>query len=102
MAIFSVVLVIALHGASSLKVFAIVGGNYILAKKLGGSRIAPLVLWTLNIAVLLCNEIYDGYSFSSVHSSLGYLVRKNQLHEAKLTLEIGRLSRVLSAVAHLL
>ncbi|CAG7855140.1 Putative membrane-bound O-acyltransferase C24H6.01c [Serendipita indica DSM 11827] len=73
MAMFAVALVIGLHGASSLKVFAIIGGNYFLAKQLGGSRIAPLILWTVNIMVLLCNEIYDGYSFSSVHSSLGFL-----------------------------
>lgn len=74
MAIFSFILVIALHGASSLKVFGILGGNYLLAKRLGGTRFGPLALWLVNLVVLFANELNDGYRFGSLHQNLAYLV----------------------------
>jgi protein-cysteine N-palmitoyltransferase HHAT len=75
MAIFSILLIIGLHGASSLKVFGILAVNYLLAKRLGGERLGPLILWVVNLAILFANELNDGYRFGSLHSSLAYLVR---------------------------
>jgi len=74
MAIFSVLLIIGLHGASSLKVFCILALNYLLAKRLGGERLGPLILWVVNLAILFANELNDGHRFGSLHSSLAYLV----------------------------
>ncbi|KAG8784269.1 glycerol transporter [Serendipita sp. 397] len=70
---FATLLIIGLHGSSSFKVFAIIVINYLLAKRLGGLRIAPIILWTVNLLILFSNEYYDGYRFSSIHPSLDYL-----------------------------
>jgi hypothetical protein len=74
MAIFSVLLIIGLHGASSLKVLGILAVNYLLAKRVGGERLGPLILWVVNLAILFANELNDGYRFGSLHSSLAFLV----------------------------
>ncbi|KIM19463.1 hypothetical protein M408DRAFT_31199 [Serendipita vermifera MAFF 305830] len=73
MAVFSVIFVIVLHGTSSLKVFGILAGNYLLAKRLGGTRFGPLLLWIANLVVLFANELNDGYRFGALHPTLAYL-----------------------------
>jgi len=75
MAIFSVIFIIGLHGSSSLKIFAILTVNYLLARRLGGKRYGPLLLWVANLILLFSNELNNGYRFASLHSSLAYLVR---------------------------
>lgn len=74
MAAFAVALTIGLHGSSSLKVFLIVFGNYMLAKQFAGRRFGPVVLWASNIAVLFANELNNGYRFGALHSGLAFLV----------------------------
>ncbi len=71
---FSVVMVVVLHGTSILKIFAILSINYLIAKFFRGSRLSPLLTWIFNTAVLFANELYAGYRFAALHSSLKYLV----------------------------
>jgi hypothetical protein len=74
MATFAVILTVVLHGMSSLKVFLILAANYLLAKRVGGTRFGPVIVWTTNLVVLFANELNDGYRYSSLHPALGYLV----------------------------
>ncbi|PVG04049.1 putative GUP1-Multimembrane-spanning protein essential for proton symport of glycerol [Serendipita vermifera] len=73
MAGFAVILTVALHGSSALKVFFIIAINYTIAKRLAGSTIGSLIIWTLNLVILFANEIYDGYNYSSIHSAFAFL-----------------------------
>jgi len=56
-------MVIALHGSSSLKIFAIISLNFIIAKKCRASLLGPLLTWLFNGLVLFSNELYHGYKF---------------------------------------
>ena len=72
--IFSLLMLIILHGASVLKVLIILSANYVLAWATGGRRFAVPVTWIFNCVVLLANEWYEGYSFASLHSGFAFLV----------------------------
>ena len=61
--VLSIVMVIALHGSSSLKIFAIISLNFIIAKKCRASLLGPLLTWLFNGVVLFSNELYHGYNF---------------------------------------
>jgi hypothetical protein len=74
MAIFAVILTLFLHGSSALKVFLIIAINFTAAKRLAGSRIGNLAVWIVNLVILFGNEIYDGYSYSSIHPTFAFLV----------------------------
>ncbi|KAJ3550711.1 hypothetical protein NM688_g5016 [Phlebia brevispora] len=67
---FSMLMLIILHGTSVLKIFAILSINYLIAKLGRGSKVAPVLTWVFNGAVLFLNETQDGYRFSSLHHSL--------------------------------
>lgn len=67
---FALLMLLGLHGASTLKILAILGANYLLAKY---AR-SPLTTWTFNAAVLFANEWYGGYHFAALHPSLASLV----------------------------
>ena len=71
----SVVMILALHGTSALKVLAIVSANYVIAKACRGSRAGPALTWMFNAAVLFLNERYHGYRFGDILPGLEYLVR---------------------------
>ena len=71
----SVVMILALHGTSALKVLAIVSANYGFAKACRGSRAGPALTWMFNGAVLFLNERYHGYRFGDILPGLEYLVR---------------------------
>ncbi|CAG8546695.1 15239_t:CDS:2 [Acaulospora colombiana] len=73
MAAFAVILTIALHGSSALKVFLIIVINYTIAKRLAGSTLGNLIIWIVNLVILFANEIYDGYNYSSIHSAFAFL-----------------------------
>lgn len=73
--IFSVIMLIALHGTSTVKLAIILSMNYAIAKSCKGSKLGPLFTWLFNAAVLIANEMNGGYRFSSIHSSMQFLVR---------------------------
>ncbi|KAK3022177.1 hypothetical protein RJ639_045372, partial [Escallonia herrerae] len=69
-----------LHGAFILFVVAIASVNFLLAKVrvvqvsdiFGRTKYFSLILWTFNLSFLLCNRIYEGYSFSSLGFNNGF------------------------------
>ena len=67
-------MLIGLHGASVLKVLAILGASYWIGKTTAGSAIGPAVSWAFNLGILIVNELADGYNFAALHPSLAYLV----------------------------
>ncbi|EDR04007.1 uncharacterized protein LACBIDRAFT_191382 [Laccaria bicolor S238N-H82] len=69
----SLVMILALHGTSALKVLAIVSANYGIAKMCRGSRAGPALTWMFNAAVLFLNERYGGYRFGDMIPGLEYL-----------------------------
>ncbi|KAF8311948.1 MBOAT-domain-containing protein [Clavulina sp. PMI_390] len=71
--IFSIVMIIALHGLSALKILALLAINYTIAKSSRGHPLAIPATWAFNIAMLFGNEIYDGYKFASLHPILSIM-----------------------------
>ncbi|KAJ6539695.1 MBOAT, membrane-bound O-acyltransferase family-domain-containing protein [Mycena capillaripes] len=69
----SIIMLIALHGTSALKVFAILTGNYLISKSCGASKSGPICSWIFNVAILFLNDRYSGYTFGSLAPSLAYL-----------------------------
>jgi hypothetical protein len=67
-------MLIVLHGTSVLIIFSILTLNYLLAKLLKGSKLAPVLTWVFNGFVLFANEKYSGYDFGNLHTSLESLV----------------------------
>jgi len=74
-----------LHGASALKILIITSVNYLISRYAGGSTIGPFFLWVFNGLVLFANETYSGYRFTTLHSSLEFLVRLFPLRNACLS-----------------
>ncbi|KDQ59021.1 hypothetical protein JAAARDRAFT_33744 [Jaapia argillacea MUCL 33604] len=72
---FSIVMLLALHGTSIIKVLIILSINYAIAKSFGQShpKLAPLLTWVVNMGVLFANEWNSGYKFASLHTSLEVL-----------------------------
>jgi protein-cysteine N-palmitoyltransferase HHAT len=75
---FSILMLLGLHGSSILKIFAILVINFALSKSCGKSIYGPVLTWIFNLAVLVANELNEGYRFGSLHSSLQALVRPRQ------------------------
>ncbi|KAF9554748.1 MBOAT-domain-containing protein [Agrocybe pediades] len=71
--VLSLIMVVALHGSSSVKILLIMAANYTIATKTAGSKLGPLLTWAFNGAVLFANEIYQGYSFGSILPILSFL-----------------------------
>ncbi|KAF8213891.1 MBOAT, membrane-bound O-acyltransferase family-domain-containing protein [Mycena galopus ATCC 62051] len=69
----SVVMLIALHGTSALKILTILTGNYLISKGFGASKSGPICSWIFNMVVLFLNDRYSGYSFGDVAPSLVFL-----------------------------
>ena len=70
----SLVMIVALHGSSAFKILLILTLNYLIAKHCRGSWFSPVLTWTFNGLVLFTNDFFHGYQFSSLGSSLSYLV----------------------------
>ena len=68
-------MLVGLHGASALKILAILATNYWIGKTTAGSAVGPVVNWAFNLGVLIVNELADGYKFAALHPSLAHLVR---------------------------
>ncbi|BEI92502.1 uncharacterized protein CcaverHIS019_0501300 [Cutaneotrichosporon cavernicola] len=73
---FALIMLVALHGISALKVLAILGANFCAArarKPAAVERAWPLIVIVGNMLILFANEKFDGYHFSAIHSELGAL-----------------------------
>ena len=77
--LFSLTMIIFLHGFSALKISFILLVNFFIAKftcsPTSPKYLGPFLTWTFNCVVLYANEIHGGYRFSQLHPSLGMLVR---------------------------
>ncbi|BAT93391.1 hypothetical protein VIGAN_07234300 [Vigna angularis var. angularis] len=62
--LFSLAYLSYLHGACIAFILSIATGNFILVKIFAQKEYFPLIVWSYNILFLLCNRIYEGYSFS--------------------------------------
>ncbi|KZV73129.1 MBOAT-domain-containing protein [Peniophora sp. CONT] len=70
---FSLVMLVALHGTSALKVLLILSGNFAIATLGKGAKWVPAVTWVYNMAILFSNERYEGYHYAALHQELGFL-----------------------------
>jgi protein-cysteine N-palmitoyltransferase HHAT len=75
--LFSLVMLVVLHGASAFKVLIIILGNFAIARFGRGSRWAVLVTWAYNSLVLFANERYAGYKYANITDGLAFLVLLN-------------------------
>lgn len=62
---FAVTFIIALHGVSAIKVFAILYLNYQIATALPRQYVA-VTTWVFNIGILFANELCQGYKFADI------------------------------------
>ncbi|KAJ6694377.1 hypothetical protein OIU85_005097 [Salix viminalis] len=62
-----------LHGACILFILSIASLNFLLVKMFAQTKYFSPVLWLFNIFFLLCNRVYEGYSFSIFGEQLAYL-----------------------------
>jgi D-alanyl-lipoteichoic acid acyltransferase DltB (MBOAT superfamily) len=69
-AAFAVVYLFALHGFSALKILAILGVNYRIAKRMPRAWV-PAATWAFNVGILFANELGSGYRFAAVGRALG-------------------------------
>jgi hypothetical protein len=84
-ATFSIVMLMILHGSSTIKILIILGINYKLAKinKSGFlERYWPGMVIVGNMLVLFVNEGNDGYRFAQLHRALDLLVSPSSICNA--------------------
>lgn len=62
-----------LHGACIVFILSIASVNYLLVKIFAHTKYFSILLWIFNISFLLCNRVYEGYSFSNLGQHLAYL-----------------------------
>lgn len=63
-----------LHGVNSLKIMLILFLNYSVAKTFRGSKSGTVLTWVFNGAVLLGNEVFEGWRLGQWFESLAWLV----------------------------
>jgi len=80
--VFAIILLIALHGISIVKIFIILFINYKIATALPRPS-AAIATWTFNVAVLFANELCRGYRFADI--ALYMRTPQSTLVDAKLT-----------------
>lgn len=71
---FEAMMLLVLHGASALKVLAILSVNYVIARAFGPRMLGPVATWIFNGGVLFLNEWYGGYRFGALSPALAWLV----------------------------
>ncbi|KAF5359446.1 hypothetical protein D9756_002933 [Leucocoprinus leucothites] len=71
--IFSLITVTILHGINVLKIVLILFINYLLAKRLRGSRSSIIMTWVFNGAVLFGNEVFEGWKLGQWFEGLAWL-----------------------------
>jgi hypothetical protein len=96
----SVLMLIALHGSSILKIIPILSVNFLIAKYCGASKLGPLSSWTFNVAILFLNDHYSGYSFGDLTPSLAHLVRFSSGGLFSTDGTTGHVPRDISPLAH--
>ncbi|XP_021740624.1 putative membrane-bound O-acyltransferase C24H6.01c isoform X2 [Chenopodium quinoa] len=69
----SLIYLIYLHGACVLFILSIASLNFLLVKIFARTKYFPYVLWTFNVFFLICNRVYEGYSFSILGRQWAYL-----------------------------
>ncbi|KAF6135133.1 hypothetical protein GIB67_035204 [Kingdonia uniflora] len=62
-----------LHGACVIFVLLIASMNFILVKIFALSKYFSVALWVFNIFFLMCNRVYEGYSFSNIGQCVAFL-----------------------------
>jgi hypothetical protein len=70
-------MIIILHGVSALKIFAILYGNFVLArwpKPPAIAKVWPALVIGGNMVLLFLNERYDGYNLGQLHAIFDSLV----------------------------
>lgn len=75
--IFAALMLIILHGISALKIFAILYGNFVLArwpKPPAVAKVWPALVIGGNMMLLFLNERYDGYKLGQLHAIFDSLV----------------------------
>lgn len=100
--LFSIILMLGLHGANILKIFLILTINFGIAKVFGSSRINPLLTWLFNMGVLIAIERNSGYRFASISPALVSLVRPLRTCEGLQMMyrASGQHARLLSSLVH--
>ena len=73
--LFSVVMIVILHGSSAIKVLIILALNYVIARVGKGANWVVAATWMFNGAVLFANERYSGYRFADMSPGMAFLVR---------------------------
>ncbi|PWN97902.1 putative GUP1-Multimembrane-spanning protein essential for proton symport of glycerol [Tilletiopsis washingtonensis] len=73
LAVFTAVFVIALHGTNALKLGLVLLINYTIARSFGGTRVAPVLIWTFNIGTLAAVHWNDGFPWRDLSWQLGWL-----------------------------
>jgi len=73
--ILSLTTLVALHGASALKVLTIMALNFLIPTAFKGSLLTPILTWVFNGIVLFMNVTFQGYLFEDVFPPLAFLVR---------------------------
>jgi hypothetical protein len=71
---FTAVFVAALHGTNALKLGLVLLINYTIARSFGGTRVAPVLIWTFNIGTLAAVHWNDGFPWRDLSWQLGWLV----------------------------
>ncbi|XP_022567973.2 membrane-bound O-acyltransferase gup1-like isoform X1 [Brassica napus] len=69
----SLVYLTYLHGACVIFILSIATANFLLVKVFARKKFFPFMLWAFNLFFLLCNRIYEGYSFSIFGPQFEYL-----------------------------
>jgi hypothetical protein len=77
---FAIILLIALHGVSTIKILLILYTNYKIATVLP-KQYAGTVTWVFNIGILFANELGSGYRFADVARILQPSTAEKQLSE---------------------
>ncbi|KAK4263818.1 hypothetical protein QN277_029185 [Acacia crassicarpa] len=71
--LFSLIYLSYLHGACIIFVLSIATVNFLLVKIFAQKKYFTLIVWSYNLFFLLCNRVYEGYSFSTFGKQLAFL-----------------------------
>ncbi|GAB2281284.1 hypothetical protein Dimus_015886 [Dionaea muscipula] len=69
----SLVYLLYLHGVCIIFILLIASLNFVLVKVFARTKYFLFLLWTFNIFFLVCNRVYEGYSFSFLGHRWAYL-----------------------------
>lgn len=72
--VWSMLVLIGLHGKGLLKILIILTINFFIARFSRRSKARPVLTWVFNGAVLFANDKYNGYHFGEILPSLAILV----------------------------